>query len=121
MCAFSDALLQPVEHSYTIESLEAMASKCALTLSHFCQDQFSRNVRNFDWNCRFEDNKLQNLYDDLPDLKRWYITNLLQGENSPMLWFYLHKQSCPRPIKSEKEICQDFLNSKFKPTMQRHI
>lgn len=112
--AFADSLLQPVEHSYTIESLDALTSDCGLELLTFCLDQFSRAEKNYDWNLRFESNELQSLYENLPDIKRWYITNLLQGEISPMLWFYAQKKNSQRLRKTEKQICEEFLNTKFR-------
>lgn len=114
--AFTDSLLQPVEHSYTVESLENIVSECGLELLVSRLDQFSHAANNIDWNLRFKEDKLQDLYDSLPDTRRWYITNLLQQENSPMLWFYLQKRNCPRLRKSEKQICEEFLNTKFKRT-----
>ena len=112
--AFADALLQPVEHSYTIESLIKIASECNLELLTFCIDQFSCIGTNFTWNLDFEDHNLQNLYDNLSDNKRWQITNLLKGEKSPMLWFYMQKRDSSRQRKTERQICEEFLNTKFK-------
>lgn len=112
--SFADSLLQPVEHSYTIESLRVMADKCGLELLHFCPNQFDANANNIDWNLQFKNKELQALYDNFSDIKRWYITNLLRQEKSPLLWFYLQKKDCPRLRKSEKQICDEFLNTKFK-------
>lgn len=30
-----------------------------------------------------------------------------------MLWFYLQRQDCPRPRKSEHQICDEFLKTRF--------
>ena len=114
--AFADSLLQPVEHSYTIDSLNKMASSCDLELLEFCLDQFSRAHKNYDWNMRFSNEKLQVHYDALPDIERWQVTNLLKAENSPMLWFYLQKKESLRKRKSQKTICKEFLNQQFKKT-----
>lgn len=112
--AFADALLQPVEHSYTIESLDKIASEANLEVLSFCMDQFSCSKNNFTWNIEFEDHNLQILYDSLTDTKRWQISNLLLGEESPMLWFYFQKKDSTRRRKTEKQMCVDFLNTKFK-------
>ena len=112
--AFCDALLQPIEHSYTIKSLEKMGLECNLELLTFTVDQFSQAEGCYDWNLNFKDLKLQELYNELPDTSRWEITNLLQGENSPMLWFYMQRKDSVRLRKSEMKICQEFFNTKFK-------
>lgn len=120
--AFSDALLQPVEHSYTVETLEQMSTACNLELLTFCIDQFSRAKNSYGWNLCFENQEVQTLYNNMPDTQRWQITNLLQGEKSPMLWFYMQRKDCSRLRKSEKEICEEFLSLKFKPiTLTKHM
>lgn len=111
--AFADALLQPVEYSFTVESLEKIASKCNLEILVSCIDQFSKADGNFEWNIDLDDPQLQEIYMSLPDTKRWQITNLLLGENSPLLWFYLQKKDSPRLRKSEKNICDEFLSTVF--------
>ena len=114
--AFADSLLQPVEHSYTIASLHDTLSESQFELVHFCIDHFSQDDGRLDWNLRFQLQELKNLYDDLPDIERWQMTNLLQGETSPMLWFYIQRHDCLRSRKTEKQICLEFLDTKFKRT-----
>ncbi len=94
---------------------------CNLELLSFCLNQFSLTSNNFNWNLLFQDKDLQNLYYALPDTKRWQITNLLRGENSPMLWFYLQQKGCSRIRKSERQICQEFLNTKFKRITEKKL
>lgn len=109
----ADTLMQPVEYSYTVESLEDLASICGLELVAPCLNQIDKAQRTFSWNMTFKDSAIQNLYDSLPDLQRWQVSNLLLFEKSPMIWFYLQRQDSGRPVKSEKEICEEFLDTKF--------
>ncbi len=111
--AFADLLLQPVEHSFSVESLERAARQCGLELLTFCNDHYSRTQDEANWNLELTDPQLQDLYDRLADDERWQVTNLLMAESSPMLWFYLQRQDCPRPRKSEHQICDEFLKTRF--------
>ncbi len=111
--ALADTLMQPVEYSYTVESLEDLANTCGLELVAPCLNQFDKAQETFSWNMTFKDSDLQNLYNSLPDLHRWQVSNLLLLEKSPMLWFYLQRQDSGRPVKSEKRICEEFLDTKF--------
>jgi 2-polyprenyl-3-methyl-5-hydroxy-6-metoxy-1,4-benzoquinol methylase len=111
--AFADTLLQPVEHSFTVASLDAMARACDLELLTFCNDLYSRSMGDCDWNLELEDPHLLGLYQALADPERWQVTNLLRGETSPMLWFYLQRRDCRRPRKPERQLCEEFLNGLF--------
>lgn len=111
--AFADLLLQPVEHSFSVESLARTARQCGLEMLTFCNDNYSRTKDEADWNMDFADPHLQGLYDALPDTERWQVTNLLMAESSPMLWFYFQRSDCPRPRKPERQICDEFLNTRF--------
>lgn len=112
--AFADTLLQPVEHSYTIEELADLASQSGLEMLAFKIDRYSRSDGTVDWNLDFAQPELQKLYDTLDDVERWQVTNLLLGERSPLIWFYLQRLESPRPRKSEKQISEDFLRTKFR-------
>jgi 2-polyprenyl-3-methyl-5-hydroxy-6-metoxy-1,4-benzoquinol methylase len=111
--AFADLLLQPVEHSFSVESLDRAARRCGLEMLTFCNDHYSRTKEGANWNLDLADPHLQELYDALPDTERWQVTNLLMAESSPMLWFYFQRQDCPRPRKPERQICDEFLNTRF--------
>ena len=115
--AFCDALLQPVEYSYTVGSLERLAQDCNLEILTFAIDQFSKTAGAVDWNLIFQDRALQEIYDSLPDTQRWQITNHLLLVDSPMLWFYLQRQDAGRPRKTERQICDEFRTRKFQRTM----
>jgi hypothetical protein len=69
----------------------------------------------------FDNEELQRRYDSLPDSRRWQITNLLQLEKSPMLWFYFQRRDADRPRKTELQLTQEFLDVKFirSETMRR--
>jgi len=111
--AIADTLMQPVEYSYTVESLEDMAASCGLELVAPCINIFDKATKTFSWNMEFSDPELQDHYDSLPDLRRWQASNLLLFEKSPLLWFYLQHKDCGRERKSERQICEEFLQTKF--------
>jgi SAM-dependent methyltransferase len=112
--SFCDALLQPVEHSYTVGSLEALARECKLELLTFAIDAFSKKSGAVDWNLALKDPSLQKIYGALPDTQRWQITNHMMLLDSPMLWFYLQRTDSPRARKSEAQICEEFSKRKFR-------
>jgi 2-polyprenyl-3-methyl-5-hydroxy-6-metoxy-1,4-benzoquinol methylase len=109
----ADTLIQPVEHSYTVESLSELTNECGLELVSPRINIFDMANDTFSWNTEFSEPDLQERYDSLPDLSRWQLSNLLQLERSPMLWFYVQRKDCDRPIKSEQQICEEFLDTKF--------
>jgi SAM-dependent methyltransferase len=112
----ADLVAQPVEHSYTVESLEKMAANCGLELIAPCISMFVKAIGSFFWNLTFADEELQEQYDALPDSRRWQITNLLLHEQSPALWFYFQRTDPRRPKKPEKQICDEFLRTRFVKT-----
>lgn len=112
--AFFDQLLQPVERSFTVESLAAMASACGLEMLTFAVDQFSQASGALSWNLELPDPELQATYEARPDLTRWQIANLLLQEQSPMLWFYLQRSDAPRRRITEHELCEAFLATTFR-------
>jgi len=106
-------LLQPVEQSYTVESLDCMANDCDLEILMPCISTFDRARRTFSWNMEFDDALVQEYLDVLPDISRWQVANLLLLEKSPYLWFYLQRSDSGRARKSEREICEEFLDTTF--------
>src|SRR5262249_43564981 len=118
-CLLADLLIQPVENSYTVESLQDMAGRCNLELLYPFYDMF--DVGSISWSMSFRDEELQAAYDALPDMKRWQVTNHLLFERSPQLWFTLQHKDSSHPRKEEKEICNEFLQTRFKraATVQR--
>ena len=46
-------------------------------------------------------------------MKRWQITNLLLFNDSPMLWFYLQRKDSDLERKTEQQVCEEFLETKF--------
>jgi len=111
--AVADCLLQPVEYSYTISSLEMLAGECELEYLQYCPNQFDVNSNSLNWNLELNDGRLQEQYNSLPDTKRWQITNLLLYRNSPMLWFYFQRKDASKPRKTEQEITDEFLETAF--------
>ena len=108
----ADALFQPVEYNYTIESLNFMLGNSNLEYLLPCNNQFDSD-KNISWNINFNDSYLNGYYGNLPDIARWQLTNLLNMNNSPMLWFYLQRKDSIHKRKSEKEVCEEFLETKF--------
>ena len=111
--ALVDELLQPVEHSYTIESMGRLLKSAGLEFWLPCINQFDRAGKKLTWNLEFDDEIVAHHYNALPDVDRWHISNLLSIEKSPMLWFYAQRTDSPFKRKSENEVCQDFLKTKF--------
>jgi len=111
--ALADTLLQPVEHAFTISSLRTLTAGCGLEFVTPCINQFDKTLHSFSWNMDFGNPKLQNYYDALPDLRRWQVSNHLKLDKSPMLWFYFQRSDAGREIKSERQLCREFLDRSF--------
>jgi SAM-dependent methyltransferase len=111
--AFADALLQPVERSFTVESLAALAGCCGLEVLHPAIDAYSRSRGAVDWNLCFADAEVRRLYETLPDVERWHVTNLMRLEESPALWFYLQRTDSGLPRQSEASMAAAFLDERL--------
>jgi SAM-dependent methyltransferase len=109
----ADTFLQPVEHSYTVESMGELLKNAGLEFWLPCLNQFDKAAHRQTWNLEFEDEMVAQHYDALPDVERWQITNLLSVETSPMLWFYAQRRDSPFKRESQNEVCQHFLSTKF--------
>jgi SAM-dependent methyltransferase len=109
----ADTLIQPVEHSYTVESLSVLAARCGLELLLPCYNQSNQAEGNVSWNIRLDQPELQQTLDNLPDVIRWQITNLLLVQHSPMLWFFARRQQEPTCDFRERRVCDEFLGRKF--------
>jgi hypothetical protein len=113
--ALADELIQPVEHSYTVESLERLAGGAGLELLAPFPGPVDAARGTLHWELELGDPELQRAYDALPDARRWQVTNLLLLEQSPMLWFYLQRRDSPFPRRSTRELCDEFLEGRFAP------
>lgn len=111
----ADMLIQPVLHSYTIESFTEMITGSNLECLLHCINHFDKAGGNINWNMKFDDPETSAYYEALSDVKRWQISNLLMMERSPMLWFYLQRKDSAHRRKTEQEVCKEFLNTKFEP------
>jgi SAM-dependent methyltransferase len=109
---FADALIQPVELSYTVESLNALVGECGLELTLPCYDQFSQSM-NALWTMSFSTAELQERFDRLPDVVRWQVANLLLLDRSPLLWFFVRRRHEPNAGRYEVCVREEFLNRKF--------
>lgn len=110
----TDDLVQPVEYSYTIESLNELAGNCNLEFLSNCQNQFDELNNAYTWNMQFKDSYLRDLYNSLPDVKRWQISNLLLFNESPMLWFYFQRKDSDIMRNTEQQLCDTFLATRFR-------
>lgn len=111
--ALADTLLQPCEYSYTVESLGQLLAGADLEFWLPCLNNVDQTTGRLSWNIELPSDLMAQHYDALPDVERWYITNLLAVEKSPMLWFYAQKKDSSFKRKSENELCQDFLSTRF--------
>jgi len=102
-----------VEYSFTIDSLEALSTDCGLELLTPCVNQYDKASDTISWNMEFDDQVVASIYDSLPDIDRWKITNHLALERSPMLWFYLQRKDLERKRVSENQLCEQFLDYRF--------
>jgi SAM-dependent methyltransferase len=109
----ADSFLQPVEHSYTVESLAALLETAGLEINLPSAYVFDKDSGRLDWYLQFEDEVAASHYAELPDLARWQVTNLLMVERSPSLYFYIQRNDSQYERKSERQVCDEFLNSRF--------
>ena len=65
------------------------------------------------WNLEFQNENAARHYEALPDYDRWQISNLLMVEKSPSLFFYVQRNDSSWKRKSEKEVCEEFLDTVF--------
>ena len=109
----ADSFLQPVEHSYTIESLIALVDTANLQLSLPCLYVFDKGAARWSWDLEFENEIAARNFDALPDYDRWQIANLLMVEKSPSLLFYTQRKDSGWKRNSEREVCEEFLDTVF--------
>lgn len=109
----ADSFLQPVEHSYTVESLVELLGTAGMEINLPCMFVFDKDTGKLCWNLEFENEVAASHYEKLPDIVRWQISNLLMVELSPTLFFYAQRMDATTPRKSEKEVCDSFLNTRF--------
>lgn len=113
---FADSFMQPVEYSYTMESLDSLARSCGLEIVLPCVCSFDKAQETYRWNLPAKDPELRARYYSLPDIERWQIMNLLALDRSPMLWVYLQRHDSSRPRQTEMEVCESFLDTAFTKT-----
>lgn len=112
----ADLLVQPVEHSYTIESLNELFQSCGLEYVLPCISRYARNLStNLFWNLDLQDPDVAAIYYDLPDERRWQITNLILHDRSPLLWFYAQRQDSRFHGLSQQSVADAFLAQRFVP------
>jgi len=109
----ADSFLQPVEHSYTVESLITLMDTARLQLCLPCIYVFDKSAGRMSWNLEFQNETAARHYEALPDYDRWQITNLLAVERSPTQCFYVQRNDSGWMRKSEKEVCDEFLDTVF--------
>lgn len=112
--AMADAILQPVEYSYTVETFDALVQSQGLEIVTPCINQWDKGEDRISWEMKFTDKNVEQQYMVLPDLTRWQIGNLLLLENSPHVWFYVQRKDSDFKVKSSNQINEDFLQTRFK-------
>ena len=112
--AVGDALIYPIEYSYTVRTLSEMAAGCGLRLAMPILNQFDQMWGTYDWELPVDEPNLKRRYLALSDEDRWQVTNLLRLERSPMLWFYLQRDDNPRKIGDQRSVAGDFLATVFR-------
>lgn len=122
--AVADSLLQPVEYSYTVASLAELAQRNNLKLATYCVNQFDKVTGHLHWESEFADPQVAASYALLSDQERWQVSNLLRGEKSPMLWFYLQREDHPQAMPSAQQLTESFLDTVFvaaQASMQNYV
>jgi SAM-dependent methyltransferase len=110
----ADALIQPVEYSYTVETLEALLAECGLALMLPCFDQFDcANDRS--WTLDLAARDVRRRVEALSDVVRWQLANLLMMEQAPFLWFYVRHRRSDGDGRYEIAVNDDFLDRVFTP------
>jgi SAM-dependent methyltransferase len=109
----ADAVIQPVTHTFTVLEMQRLAASRGLDFVQPCINQFDVARNCFDWYMPMRDERLRASYEALDDTSRWHVTNLVQLEQSPMLWFYLRQSVSTRPKRTEREITDQFLDQVF--------
>lgn len=111
---FADLLIQPVEHSYTVASLAAMAEACGLRLERPCISLYAKHRGDgLLWELDLEDRELAQRCAALPDVERWQLANLLLHDTSPLLWFYLRRGDATVGRRSELQLAEAFLAGRW--------
>jgi SAM-dependent methyltransferase len=110
---FADALIQPVEYNYTVQTIKELAQSCGLDLLAPAMNIFDRARGTLMWNLQFNSPELEQRYYALDDAERWQVTNLLLCESSPMLWFYVRRADSGIRRVRERELCDQFLEKCF--------
>jgi SAM-dependent methyltransferase len=109
----ADSFLQPVEHSYTVESFVELAEGEGLEVLLPSMSIFDKDAGRLSWGIEFPDPDVARRYDALPDYERWQVSNLLMVERSPTIYFYLQRRDSGFARKSEHEVCREFLETRF--------
>ena len=108
----ADSFLQPVEHSYTVESFVSLLETAGLEINLPCVYVLDKPSR-INWNLEFANDVAASHYEKLSDVERWQVSNLLMVERSPSLVFYVQRKDSSVRRKSEREVCKEFLDTRF--------
>jgi 2-polyprenyl-3-methyl-5-hydroxy-6-metoxy-1,4-benzoquinol methylase len=109
----ADTFLQPVEWSYTVESLQDLLRGAGLEYVLPCLNQFDLMDDRLDWDLKLDDESISRRYYSLSDTERWTVSNLLMAERSPMLWFYVQREDSPHVRVGEREVCDRLAETTF--------
>lgn len=109
----ADALLQPIEQAYTVETLDALLRGCGLRLAIPSPNQFDIIEQRPGWEMQFADRELERRYYELSDIQRWTVTNHLLLGRSPMLWFYVDRLDSPSPLPCVRVLAESFAKNRY--------
>lgn len=113
--AIADYFLQPVEYSYTVSTFADLCRDANLLPLSYCVNQFDNMNDRRSWYLDLPHPSVSPAYDALDDLSRWQVTNLLLGEMSPLLWFYVQRADATAQRRSDAEARQSFLDTIYMP------
>lgn len=103
----ADSAVQPIEWTFTVESLASLLSSADAVLWLPTQNTFDI-AEGHSWQLQFTDPALRSGYLRLPDLDRWQLANLLLADQSPMLWFYARPAAVSRPEHLSDQVDRGF-------------
>ncbi len=112
---FADTYLQPVEHAFTVGSLDAAARAAGLELVLPRAASWDRSWSGGTWEIEVYDEGLRERLDALPDPARWDVVNHLLRDESPLLWFYLGTAGARRRSPDARALRESFLECRFEP------
>jgi SAM-dependent methyltransferase len=108
--AVADAAIQPVEWTYTLSSFMELAAAGGLIPIAPTFDIYDQ-IQGRMWTCEFYSPRLRQRYEQMSDIERWTLAELLKTTEAPLLWFYFRKGGSA--AGNESKVSEAFLNTVF--------